>query len=251
MTKRMTLIEAYQKTPTNIGVMSDYNRWSDNVPYLPTNQVASIDNMYYLTHSGDKYISPYVKRVMSFDFPSEDGWRTLIGKDLYALYHDQLLKQWNLFADNYDPMNPYYIEEHVTYDHSGGGESTDSGTDSKKQKGQILQGGSVKVENYASTYQSDNKATGYSTTNYAPNNDNAYTQYGRDNNNPLQTDLTYGKKRTTTESANDDLMTTKRGNLGVVLTSQIMGTEIELWKQSFYLNIMFPLFDKVLTLPIY
>ena len=82
MAKRMTLIEAYQKTPTNIGVMSDYNRWSDNVPYLPTNQVASIDNMYYLMHSGDKYISPYVKRVMSFDFPSETGWRTLIGKDL-------------------------------------------------------------------------------------------------------------------------------------------------------------------------
>ena len=78
-----------------------------------------------------------------------------------------------------------------------------------------------------------------------------YTQYGRDSNNPLQTDLNYGKKRTTSDSANDELMTTKKGNLGVVLPSQIMGSEIELWKQSFYLNIMFPLFDKILTLPIY
>lgn len=251
MAKRVTLIEAYQKTPTNIGVMSDYNRWSDNVPYLPTNQVASIDNMYYLMHSGDKYVSPYVKRVMSFDFPSETGWRTLIGKDLYILYHDQLTKEWELFADEYDPLNSYYVEEHVNYDHSGGGESTDSGVDSKKQTGQILQGGSVEVDNYASTYQSDNKQTGKTTTNYAPNGANAYKQYGKDSNNPLQTDLIYGKKRTNTDSANDELLTTKKGNLGIILPSQIMGSEIELWKQSFYLNIMFPLFDKILTLPIY
>lgn len=251
----MTLIEAYEKTPTNLGVVSDYSTWVhnayDNVPYLPTSIVGSIDNMYYLMHSGDKFISPYVQRCLNHDYPSPTGWRVLIGKDLATLYHDQLMKEWALFVKEYDPLAAYDVTETVEYDHTGGGEFQDSGSDTRKQSGKIMQGGSVKTENKASTYEADDKKTGESTVNYAPAGDNLYTQYGENGNSPLVNELEYGKKRESSETGHDDLTTTKSGNLGILVPSQLIGTDIELWKMNFYQNIMFPLFDKVLTLPIY
>lgn len=247
----MTLIEAYEKTPTNLGVMSDYSNWvRDTAPYLPTTAVESIDNMYYLMHSGDKFISPYVQRCINHDYPSPTGWRVLIGKDLVALYHEQLLKEWALFVKKYDPLAAYAVTETVEYDHTGGGEFQDSGSDTRKQSGKIMQGGKVKTENKASTYEADDKKTGESTVDYAPNGDSLYTQYG-EGVNPLVNELEYGKKRESSETGHDDLTTTKSGNLGVLAPSQLIGTDIELWKMNFYQNIMFPLFDKVLTLPIY
>ena len=251
----MTLIEAYKKTPTNLGVVSDYSTWADSlyseVPYLPTSLVGSIDNMYYLMHSGDKFISPYLRRCIAHNYPSPTGWRILVGKDLATLYHDQLMKEWALFTKKYDPLNAYDVTEKVLYDHLGSGAFEDSGTDTRKQSGKIKQGGQVKTTNKASTYDTDNKNTGESTVDYAGGGQNLFTQYGEDVNKPLVNALEYGKRRDSTESGHDDLKTTKKGNLGILVPSQLIGTDIELWKMNFYQNIMFPLFDKVLTLPIY
>lgn len=251
----MTLIEAYEKTPTSLGVMSDYYRYVSGavteVPYLPESIVGSIDNMYYLMHSGDKFISPYLRRCIAHNYPSPTGWRVLVGKDLATLYHEQLMKEWALFVKKYDPLAAYDVTEKVKYDHTGGGGFQDSGTDTRKQNGKIKQGGSVKTENKASVYDTDDKKTGESTVNYAPGNDNLYTQYGEDPDNPLVNALEYGKRRESSETGHDDLETTKKGNLGILVPSQLIGTDIELWKMNFYQNIMFPLFDKVLTLPIY
>lgn len=251
----MTLIEAYEKTPTSLGVMSDYYRWVSGVvtevPYLPESIVGSIDNMYYLMHSGDKFISPYLRRCIAHNYPSPTGWRVLVGKDLATLYHDQLMKEWALFVKKYDPLAVYDITEKVKYDHTSGGESQDSGTDTRKQRGKIMQGGKVKTENKASIYEADDKKTGESTVDYAPDHSNLYTQYGEDTRTPLVNELEYGKKRESHELGHDDLETTKKGNLGILVPSQLISTDIELWKMNFYQNIMFPLFDKVLTLPIY
>ena len=236
--------------------MSDYYRWAsgavNEVPYLPEPIVGSIDNMYYLMHSGDKFISPYLRRCIAHNYPSPTGWRVLVGKDLATLYHDQLMKEWALFAKKYDPLNAYNVTEKVEYDHTGVGESQDSGSDTRKQSGKIKQGGSVKTTNKASTYDADNKNTGESTVDYeGGGGNNLYTQYGEDADKPLVNELEYGKKRESSETGHDDLTTTKKGNLGILVPSQLIGTDIELWKINFYQNIMFPLFDKVLTLPIY
>ena len=251
----MTLIEAYEKKPTAPEVIGVFYTWGsshgDEIPYLDESTVGSIDNMYYLMHSGDKYISPYLEKMMKFyEFP-ENSWKVIVGQELYKMYHEQLLKEWKRFTAKYDPAANYSVKEIVDYDHSGSSGMSDSGTDTKVRSGVIQNYGKIHSKNTANTYDS---VTADTTTNetWSDRGDPSTTRYGTDVEGSGLSDATnYGKTRRSNESGHDDLTTTKTGNLGITPVAQLLQMDIELWKLNFYRDIMFPLFDKVLTLPIY
>lgn len=251
----MTLIEAYEKTPQTAGVIRDFYTWGsghgDLIPYLDEANAGSIDNMYYLMHSGDKYISPYLEKMMKFY--EGDSWKLIVGQEMFRTYHEQLLKEWKRFAAEYDPAANYSVTEIVNYDHTGSSGMTDSGTDTKLRSGVIQNFGKTYSQNSANTY--DGVTATETTKNETwsnENNDPSTTRYGNGTEGSGVTDATtYGKSRTGSESGHDDLTTTKTGNLGITPVAQLLQMDIELWKLNFYRDIMFPLFDKALVLPIY
>lgn len=253
----MTLIEAYEKTPLTMGVIDDFYRYGtghgDEIPYLEMAAIGAIDNMYYLMHSGNKYISPYLEKMLEFEFPTQGAWKFLVGRDLYEMYKQQLLKEWERFVVQYNPSTNYSVTEIVDYDHTGSSGMTDSGTDTKLRSGVIQNYGRMHSQNSANTYDG---VTATETTKNETWSDEEHepstTRYGNGTTGSGVTDATtYGKSRTGSESGHDDLTTTKAGNLGITPIAQLLQMDIELWKLNFYRDIMFPLFDKTLVLPIY
>lgn len=251
----MTLIEAYEKTPQTAGVIRDFYMWGsghgDEIPYLDEASAGSIDNMYYLMHSGDKYISPYLEKMMKFY--EGDSWKIIVGQEMFRTYHEQLLKEWERFAAEYDPAANYSVTELVSYVHTGSTSMTDSGTDTKTRSGVIQNYGTVYSQNSANTYDGVTATETTKNETWSPKIDPSTTSYGdhRVEGSGLSDAIKYGKTRTGGESGNDNLTTTKTGNLGITPIAQFLQMDIELWKLNFYRNIMFPLFDKTLVLPIY
>lgn len=239
-----------------MGVISDFYTYGtgrgDEIPYLDNTVIGAIDNMYYLMHSGDKYISPYLQKMLDYEFPTPGAWRLLVSRDLYELYKQQLLKEWERFVFQYNPVNNYDVTEVVEYDHTGDSTVTDSGVDTRLRSGTIRNYGTVTTTNYANTYDNQEAETGHNTVISDVEGDPSTTEYGDGTQGSGVSDATtYGKTRTGDESGHDDLTTTKTGNLGITPVAQLLQMDIELWKINFYRDIMFPLFDKTLVLPIY
>lgn len=239
----MTLAEAYN---WNLGVDSgdgfcvDLFQYAQaeeiEIPFLTTNTDATqLDFYYYLTWSGDKIISPALEKIMAqFDDWTDPEARTVIVSTFWKIHGEQLLRQWENFTREYDPIDDYDITEETDYSHSGSGSANDSGSDTRKKLGQ------VSTTDSAWAYDSNTEK----------NTDKSTTTYGV-NTTPMTDETEYGKSRTTSESATDDLTIHKYGNLGINPISDFLKKDIELWKMNFYKNVFFPALDSFLTIPIY
>lgn len=53
------------------------------------------------------------------------------------------------------------------------------------------------------------------------------------------------------DSETENHTLTRHGNIGVTTTQQMLQSDIDLWKWSFFYDVLFPSLDRVLTLPIY
>lgn len=239
----MTLSEAYN---WNLGVDSgdgfcvDLFQYAQSeeieIPFLTTNTDATqLDFYYYLTWSGDKIISPALEKIMAqFDDWTDPEARTVIVSTFWKIHGEQLLRQWENFTREYDPIDDYDITEETDYSHEGRSNITDSGDDKRQKTGQVETTDDVWGINSASGVDADRSTT----------------VYGQ-NGTPLEDKTVYGKKRATSEGATDDLTIHKYGNLGINPISDFLKKDIELWKMNFYKNVFFPALDSFLTIPIY
>lgn len=250
--QRMTLIQAYEKTPTNSGII--YALFSFlvssqlEVEWLPNEDVArAVDNYYYYFWSGDKLISPAVEKLMAIE---GFDWKRQIMLDFWQVHKGQLAKLWDDFSAEYEAANNYNVTEIVEYDHTGDSTVTDSGTDTRTRSGVIQNYGKTTTTNYANTYDSQEAETGHNVSESKLGDDPATTRYG-DGTDGLADSTLYGKTRTGDESGHDDLTTTKTGNLGITPIAQLLQMDVELWMMNFYKNVLFKFLDSALTLPIY
>lgn len=239
----MTLAEAYN---WNLGIDSGdgfcvdlYTYAQDEqieIPFLATNTDATqLDFYYYLSWSGDKIISPALEKIMAqFDDWTDPEAREVIVSTFWKIHGEQLLRQWENFTREYDPIDDYDITEETDYTHSGRGNVTDSGDDKHQKTGQVT------TTDSGWAYDSDTEK----------NTDKSLTVYGQ-GETPFEDKTVYGKERATSESANDDLTIHKYGNLGINPISDFLKKDIELWKWNFYKKIFFPALDSFLTIPIY
>lgn len=250
--QRMTLIQAYEKTPTNSGIIYALFTFlvssQIEVEWLSNEDVArAIDNYYYYFWSGDKLISPAVEKLMAIE---GFDWKRQIMLDFWQVHKGQLAKLWDDFSAEYEAANNYNVTEIVEYDHTGDSTVTDSGTDTRTRSGVIQNYGKTTTTNYANTYDSQEAETGHNVSESKLGDDPATTRYG-DGTNGLADSTLYGKTRTGDESGHDDLTTTKTGNLGITPIAQLLQMDIELWMMNFYKNVLFKFLDSALTLPIY
>ena len=229
----INLMEAYQKTMTSSGFILDLydylNEQQIEVPFMHQEYAGKLDNYYYYAWSGDKWASPIVEKLLKTDDLSE------LPAMFWAVYGAQLMRQWENFTREYDPIDDYDITEETGYTHHGGGRVTDSGDDVRTKWGDVESTSSVWGVNSSSAVDSDKTVT----------------DYGNSQNNGLKDMVEYGKTRASTENANDELTIHKYGNLGINPISDFLKKDIELWKLNFFQNIFFKAIDSFLALPIY
>jgi hypothetical protein len=95
-----------------------------------------------------------------------------------------------------------------------------------------------------SRYQADDT---YNRTRYGYNeNGKGVTQ-----DDPFENRRELDTLRTTRDKSNDELLTHKYGSLGTVAMGEIMEKEFQAWMWNFFINVLFPAVDHMLTIPIY
>lgn len=245
---KMNLMEAFQiRSPLDYGIVrAIYDTHNPlavppEIPFLPSEEaVERLDNAYYFMWSGNKITSPLLDK-MYVESATVHLDKELLAKMFWDIYGAQLMKQWENFVREYDPINDYDITEETHYDHSGESDSTDTNV----RSGNVQQTG---------TSTDTDSAWAYDQTGAAAGRPVSRTVTEINANSPMKTeynDVTDSRTRGGSESADDDLTTHKYGNLGVQPMSLLIKQDIDLWKINFYRNIFFPALDSFLAIPIY
>lgn len=204
-----------------------------------------VENYYYFSWSGDKYISPLIEKF--YDEHLGITHETEIAQMFYATHNMKLTKLWNDYVAEYEAINPYDVHEELDYSHSGENEVSNSGNDTNVRTGSVEESGTVRDTRQVYPYDGNvAKNESIVTSVRGADGDSIETNY-----NQVTDTFTHGKTSSGTDSATDDLDTHKYGNLGILPMARILGEDIELWKMDFYTTILFPMLDRFLTLPIY
>ena len=254
----MNLMEAYAKTISNDGVISqlfDYLNETEGmeVPDWLHDAVTAryIDNFYYFTWSGDKIASPLIHKLWDYEhdmLPVE--MMEEIVKMFWSVNKDNLNRLWNESQKEYDPVDNYHVHEETGYAHSGGNWYTDRGNDTKVKTGQVKSYGTTKVTDKVYGFDSASAVNDSESETAVDPNTPMTTDYGTGTNGLTDT-TTYGRGRDATDVANDTLETDKTGNLGIQPIADLLQKEFELWQWNFYKNVLFKALDSMLTIPIY
>lgn len=199
--------------------------------YLSSEPVAHrLDDFYYYGWSGDKECSPLMEKLGG----TPEGIIEIVAS-FWEIHGQQFYRLWQNFTKEYDPIDNYDVTETTVYQHQGGGTVNDRGNDTKSTYGDV---------------QTTNDLWGVNSTNPV-DSDKTTVNYGAGGEDALVNKMQYGKDRTTSETANDDLTIHKKGNLGINPISKFLKDDIELWKWNFYCQILFPMIDKHIAIPIY
>ena len=261
--ERVNLLTAYKKTLTSDAFFVDlYNygqQYEIEIPFLPDEiNAKNLDLYYFYSWAGQKLVSNMVNAVYGAYEPEEISTsdRTQIVALFWQMFGDNILKQWANYTKEYDSTENYHmIESETTSD-------TDSGVDTSREsypeyKEIIKQNHLVYNDSKSNIYGLDSDANGANSDRV--NSVTEITTYPREQGaQELDGDtkeiegskvntLEHGKKVDgTRETEKTGLMPVGEGTVqGMILK------DIELWQWNFYTKYLFPMVDKVLTLPIY
>ena len=203
-----------------------------------------VDFAYYFQHSGDKTVSPIIDVCYNKDTETLEG-TLAIAQSFWKLYGESLQNEWNNFTATYSPVQPYDVTEETEYEHEGTDGDEYSGTITNAHSGHVIDTRSDTDNNV------ETKLYGFTGETAVPS-DIVTTESKNDreyrNDNVTKT-LANG--RSGSEHSEDTLTVHKYGNLGVIDKSTLLQRDIDLWKQNFFITILFPKVDEYLTLPIY
>lgn len=197
--------------------------------WLNSNLALKLDEMLYLERSGDKIISPYMRRLIKLQ---EDGkildYLSSVAKYLIVKFNDKWNKVYNAFIESdYNPIENYSMVQEETPNIT---KETNSKTNTDL-KTKTTEGSEIDTYGFNS---SNSVPTGESET----NTDVEVT-------GSKDTNFTDVKE---TETGSRKL--TRSGNIGVTTSQQMLQSEIELRKFNF-IDMILKDVDSVMCLHIY
>lgn len=210
----------------------------DNIPFLEGGISGYVDNYYYFSWSGDKFISPMVEKTLKM-FDELEDWVEHLANMFWVLHGEQLLRQWENFTVEYDATKPYRTTETLDYKHDGTVNSSGNNvrTGANVRTGTVTESDSAWAYDMASS--SPGKRTGETVTDYGSGLRDEYEN------------VTDTNTSGSADHAEDDLTTIKEGNLGTISMSKLVEDDIKLRRMNFYKTILFPALDSFLAIPIY
>lgn len=246
--KRKTLNDVFPEWIENKGIFSFFDDL--DVPWKEDVESSVLDLIYHGEMSGDKTISPLIRKLMT-DGELSDESKTAIATAAVSIYANTWNREYAVLSAEYAPIENYNsietMEDDITeieYDHSV--ERTPDLT-------HVKSGSEVDEPDVINT--TDGYVYGFNSTDPVPADQQITTPEGTlthtfedvtETESGTETSATSGKD---THTHNYTL--TRKGNIGVTTSQQMLQSEIDLWRWNYFYDIVFPSLDKLLTIPIY
>lgn len=248
MIQHLKLNDVFPDWLTGDGIFY-YLQSQDLIPWKDADISDILDTAYHGEH-GDRLISPLVRKLLNTDNELTTENKQKLASVIYNLFIDQWSHEYNLLLQEYDPISNYDMEEHETP-----AEVTHTITPAETTN--TITPAETTVETQPPKVTTESSVSGFNSDDYVDSD--KVTSSGDSNNKGVETlDVdTAGSNKLEVDSAGSDVFTvqdervlTRKGNIGVTTTQQMMQSEIELWKWNFYRSV-FKDIDSVLTLKIY
>lgn len=240
-----------------------------NVPWSEFNiSLVELDQIYFGVHSGEKIASTLLCKFVGDSSEISTSDSIVVANMLSSYYHTKWLKLFNTMTVEYSPISNYDMTEveHSTDSNTRDGsirtsiseDSTISGSEKITKSGSDIE----KVENVRKVDASDG-VYGYNSSESSPSATSSGTESTTDTKTitPGVVDEHTKESSDKMESSKDDVISdsvikdgdrtlTRKGNIGVTSSQQLLESERELWMWD-YFSVIFSDLDKILTLSIY
>ena len=265
------LIDAFGDVLTDGGLFSVLNTL--NVPWKNDVPANTLDLEYFYNISGQKSISPLLRRFLNGATTITSAQKTTLANVLYDMYIKQWNKEYATLNLEYNPISNYDMTETEVVEniresegHNTGTQATaHTGTSTDQHGGTQTNAGTSTVSG-GSTSNTQNDVYGFNSSQGSPNEETDTTNSTSstvtdsttrtDNLTDTRTDNltdTRTDNLTNTENASENIerTLTRSGNIGITTSQQMATAERELWLWNFFFEIVFPDIDEILTLAIY
>lgn len=224
----------------------------NELPFLSEENATLLDQIYYYAYASDKYISNYILNltmliapIVSDDllvsdqlFCDEGDVNIKIAKYILLKYKVSWINQYNVLTAEYNPIDNYSMTETETPNLTRSVSSSENRTETPNLTTTSGNDGSTKNNYYGFN---DSSTDGSSVNSSSANSTNTTTQTG---NNKVDS------SSSTTETNSGFRTLTRKGNIGVTTSQQMIESELELRKKQFF-DIMIKDVDKIMSLSIY
>ena len=283
MQKRKTLIDVFPDWKTGGGIFEALQTL--DVPWKTPNIALFLDFQYYGNISGNKNISPLVKKFMGGNELTSLEISTLASL-IYNLNSVTWAKEWATLSAEYNPIENYSMTEIMKDDETvieyG---KTHTRTDNTLQTRtpnltetttpdleEVETPDTEEVTTPDLTNTNSNSVYGFNSSEAVPTGEQSATSTGTSTKTLSGTNTkTTSGTNTVTETGSetvadtgtvtdadtgDDTHTrnyelTRSGNIGVTTSQQMLESERNLWLWNFFYLVVFPAIDRVLTIQIY
>ena len=220
-----------------------------DVPWKSPDISSVLDDDYYNNYSGEKIISPLVRRKL-VDGVLPAAKQRECALVAFRMYGTNWAKEWATMSQEYDPIANYDMTEVMTDDtrvtEYGKTEDVTNGNTHTKT-GTVTDAPLVTVETSDTVH-------GFNSSNPVPTDNRSESSSGTDETTYNTSDVDSGSTGLEqggqdTETRNYEL--TRTGNIGVTTTQQLLQSERDLWKWSFFIDVVFPDIDRVMTIDTY
>lgn len=236
-----------------------------DVPWAEEDIASSLDLAYHGNWSGDKIISPLVRKYMEGDTLTTAELSAL-ARTAFVLYGPSWVREYQTLLAQYDPIENYSMTETMTNDQTVDSYGKTSTRTDNLSHG--ISGTETRTPNLTETTTPNltttagNTIHGFNSTDGVPSTGSEQTATGT---NTVTSTGTEGTSHSSTETdtgtsgvvdGGQDTHTrnyrlTRSGNIGVTTSQQMLQSERDLWMWSYFEKIVFPDLDRVLTIPIY
>ena len=241
------LSEAFDNWDTGGGIfafLDDYD-----VPWADDEIGTMLDLEYYGNISGDKTISPLVRKMMSGS-KLADAEKIILCTVVMAMCGVNWTKEWATLSATYNPIENYSMtetmEDDETVDAFGHVNTRTLDTDHAKT--------GTETATPDLSVKRDDGYYGFNSDLGVPLSDQEQTTTGT-NEVEYDTSETDTGSITDTESGRNthtrNYELTRRGNIGVTTSQQMLQSERDLWIWNYFYDVVFPDLDRILATAIY
>lgn len=230
-----TLIEVFPEWASGGGIFTALQAL--DVPWKDRGIASYLDTEYYGNVSGEKLISPLLSKILTSGVISSTD-RALLATTLLAVNLPNWAKEYATLSAVYNPIENYSMTETMTNDE----------TVIEYGKKQTRTDDTTQEETPDIEVSNDNSVYGFNSSQAVPTGEQVQTTGGTNTITNSGT-VDYEDSGSDTHTRNYEL--SRRGNIGVTTSQQMLQSERDLWIWNFFRDVVFPDVDQILTLRIY
>lgn len=235
-----------------------------NIPWDEGKYSASVLNMLYSVHSGNKLISPVIERLLNDDEELSDDSKSQIAQMLSVMYMDNWTYLYKALMADYNPIYNYGMEESETIGEVGSNNETINGsstinntvvTDRDLKSTTSSENNDTSNEDVINKVYGENSEEPVNDSSSSSNSSDTSKSSGSDTSSEDASETTSGNTTDKQETVKGDKRDTTRkltreGNIGVTTSQQMIDSEVKLRETKFW-ELVFKDIDSLLTLSIY